>query len=108
MQSGAQHRPLIVEAAKATHAHTHEAVRTPLLLLSEHLGANNALHFAQFTIDMQKNTTFKEKCIISHAHIAQKNYHLQTERTLPSFVICFSDPLKIQYCCLTGDKDLEI
>ena len=80
VQSGAQHRPLIVEAAKATHAHTHEAVRTPLLLLSEHLGANNALHFAQFTIDMQKNTTFKEKCIISHAHIAQKNYHLQTER----------------------------
>ena len=80
MQSGAQHRPLIVEAAKATHAHTHEAVRTPLLLLSEHFGANNALHYAQFTVDMQKNTTFKKRSIISHAHIAQKNYHLQTER----------------------------
>ena len=73
------HRPLIVEAAKATHAHTHEAVRTPLLLLSEHLGANNALHFAQFTVDMQKNTTFKERSMISHANIAQTNYHLQTE-----------------------------
>ena len=74
VQSGAHHRPLIVEAAKATHALTHEAVRTPLLLLSEHLGANNALHFAQLTIDMQKNTTSKEKFIISHAHITQIDF----------------------------------